>query len=65
MDNKNKKEVKFNRYICLACGYIFDEELGDEKNKIPPKTFLKDMPENWHCPDCGAGKDAFELIDFE
>ena len=26
-------------------------------------TAFEDLPEDWVCPVCGAGKDAFEVID--
>ncbi len=58
--------MKINKkiYICLSCGYLFDENKGDKKNKIEPNTSFLSLPENWICPDCGASKDSFEEIDF-
>lgn len=38
------------KYRC-ECGYIYDEA-------VEPKKF-KDLPANWKCPQCGAGKEAF------
>ncbi|MBS3744966.1 MAG: rubredoxin, partial [Wenzhouxiangellaceae bacterium] len=23
-----------------------------------------DVPESWVCPDCGAGKEDFEMVEF-
>ena len=41
------------KYLCEACGYIYDPEVGD------PDNAFEDIPEDWLCPLCGLGKDAF------
>ena len=46
------------KYAC-PCGYVYDEELGDLENGIAPGTKFSDIPEDWTCPICGLGKDAF------
>lgn len=46
------------KYAC-PCGYVYDEEAGDLENGIAPGTKFKDIPEDWTCPICGLGKDAF------
>ncbi|MBN2825236.1 MAG: rubredoxin [Campylobacterales bacterium] len=51
------------KYECDSCGYIYDPEIGDEENGIPPGTAFEDLPENWVCPDCGAGKEEFSPVD--
>ncbi len=53
---------EFKKYLCVACGFIYDEELGDSDSNLPPGTRFEDIPEDWACPDCGATKDDFELI---
>lgn len=50
------------KYECTVCGYIYDPELGDPDNGIKPGTAFEDLPDDWVCPECGAGKDAFEVI---
>ena len=47
------------KYICDACGWIYDEELGDPENGIAPGTKFEDLPEDFACPLCGVGKDMF------
>ncbi|MBQ1231746.1 MAG: rubredoxin [Clostridia bacterium] len=47
------------KYIC-PCGYVYDEAVGDEENGIAPGTAWEDVPEDWVCPVCSLGKDAFE-----
>jgi len=49
------------KYRCLMCGYIYDPATGDEDNGIAPGTAFKDLPDDWICPDCGVGKEDFEL----
>ena len=53
---------EFNRYLCVVCGFIYDEELGDPDSNLQAGTRWVDIPEDWVCPDCGASKDDFELI---
>lgn len=47
------------RYICQICGYVYDPELGDEAQGIPPGTSFEDLPEDWICPICAAAKSMF------
>ena len=48
------------KYVCQLCGYVYDESLGDPDNGIAPGTKFEDLPEDYECPLCGAGKDEFE-----
>lgn len=50
------------KYECTACGYIYDEALGDPDSGIAPGTKWEDIPEDWVCPLCGVGKDGFEEV---
>jgi rubredoxin-NAD+ reductase len=47
------------KYICDVCGYEYDEAAGDESMGIAPGTLWKDVPEDFLCPQCGAGKSEF------
>ena len=51
------------KYVCDACGYIYDPEKGDPENGIEPGTTFEDLPSHWVCPDCGVGKDQFSPMD--
>jgi rubredoxin len=51
------------RYMCVICGFIYDEALGLPEHGISPGTTWEDVPFTWRCPDCGAGKDDFEMIE--
>lgn len=48
------------RYICMACGYVYDPLKGDPDSGIPAGTDFEDLPEDWVCPKCGVGKEMFE-----
>jgi len=47
------------KYICTVCGYVYDPEVGDPKNGIPPGTAFEDLPDDWTCPRCGTDKTNF------
>ena len=53
------------RYVCTACGYVYDEEQGDPALGIPPGTKFEDLPEDFTCPWCGLGKEVFEEDQIE
>ena len=47
-----------------ASGYIYDEAKGLPDEGLPPGTRWEDVPLNWKCPECGAGKEDFEMIEI-
>jgi len=47
------------KYICNLCGYEYDEAAGDTDNGIAPGTKWENVPEDFVCPLCGAGKEDF------
>ena len=53
----------YQSWMCLICGWIYDEEKGDPDSGLAPGTKWKDVPETWICPDCGASKDDFEMVE--
>lgn len=57
---KNMEEKTMDKYVCTVCGYIYDPEQGDPDNDVKPGTAFDQVPDDWVCPVCGAGKDAFE-----
>ncbi|MDD7306442.1 MAG: rubredoxin [Peptoniphilaceae bacterium] len=48
------------KYVCTACGYVYDPAEGDADNGVAAGTEFADLPEDWVCPVCGVGKDMFE-----
>jgi flavin reductase (DIM6/NTAB) family NADH-FMN oxidoreductase RutF/rubredoxin len=62
-DNKERKELeKMTKYKCSVCGYIYDPEKGDPESGVNPGTSFENLPDDWVCPICGAGKDEFEEL---
>jgi pyruvate oxidase len=45
------------KWKCSVCGYIYDES----KEGVP----FEDVPKDWVCPQCGAPKSAFSVIEGE
>ena len=35
---------------------------GDPEHGIAPGTAWADVPMNWTCPECGARKEDFEMV---
>lgn len=61
-EKKMKKEEKnMEKYVCTVCGYVYDPVKGDPDDGIAPGTPFNEIPDDWVCPVCGAGKEAFEL----
>jgi rubredoxin-NAD+ reductase len=47
---------------CLVCGWIYDEAKGCPDEGIAPGTRWDDIPSDWLCPECGVGKEDFDMI---
>ena len=57
--------MEYKRYMCIVCGWIYDESLGAPDEGIPPGTLWDAVPLNWACPDCGSTKEDFEMVVIE
>lgn len=53
----------YKQYICSACGFVYDEEVGDPDSGLEPGTLFEDIPDDWVCPECGVDKSYFDLLD--
>jgi rubredoxin-NAD+ reductase len=53
----------WKKYICRACGVIYDEELGDPDSGIAAGTRFDAIPDDWECPLCGVTKADFVLYE--
>ena len=60
LTNKNNKIM--DKYVCNPCGWIYDPTIGDPENGIEPGTSFENLPDDWACPLCGAGKEDFDKI---
>jgi len=59
-----ENQVQFKTWMCLICGFVYDEAAGIPDEGIAPGTRWEDVPMNWTCPECGARKDDFEMVEI-
>lgn len=52
------------KWQCMVCGFIYDEEQGLPEDGIPPGTRWDEIPDDWMCPECGVGKEDFEMVEL-
>ena len=50
-------------YRCPVCDYVYDEAKGAEREGFPAGTPWDEVPDDWCCPDCGAAKSDFEMVE--
>ncbi len=55
-------DTDFQRFVCLVCGYIYDESKGDPEHGLAPGTRFEDIPDDWYCPDCHVTKADFVAV---
>lgn len=53
--NNNNSDIKYEKYRCIICGYIYDE--------ATQKVKFADLPDDWKCPRCGVGKENFVKVE--
>jgi len=51
-----------NKYRCEMCGWVYEPENGEPGQGIDPNTAFEDLPDDFECPVCGAGKDEFSEV---
>lgn len=49
-------------WMCVVCGWIYDEVSGDPESGLVPGTRWQDVPQTWTCPECGVAKAEFEMV---
>ncbi|WP_024867675.1 rubredoxin [Pseudoxanthomonas suwonensis] len=52
----------YRSWMCVVCGFIYHEAEGLPEEGIAPGTRWEDIPDTWTCPDCGATKEDFEMV---
>jgi len=52
------------KWQCFFCGFIYDEEVGLPDEGIAAGTTWEQIPDDWYCPSCGAGKTDFAMIEI-
>ena len=58
------ENTEFRTWMCLICGWIYDEAAGLPDEGLAPGTRWEDVPMNWTCPECGARKEDFEMVEI-
>ena len=56
--------VEFKQWVCVICGWIYDEAAGVPEEGIAPATRWADVPADWRCPLCDVGKEDLALVEF-
>ena len=54
----------YRTWMCLVCGFVYDEAAGSPDDGLAPGTRWEDVPANWACPECGARKEDFEMVEL-
>lgn len=57
----SREDIIMQKYVCTVCGYVYDPAAGDPDNGVAPGTAFEALPGEWVCPECGAGKESFEV----
>ena len=57
-------DSNYKTYMCIICGWVYEEEKGCPEEGLAPGTRWEDIPDTWVCPDCGSSKEDFELVEL-
>lgn len=55
----------YRSWMCQIYGFICDEAAGLPEEGIPPGTRWEDVPPNWACPERGARKENFGMVEAQ
>lgn len=61
--NDIQEEIK-TVHQCLHCFTIYDQAYGDLLRNITAGTQFSELPENYTCPTCDAGKNEMQEVSF-
>ena len=53
------------KYVCIICGYTYNEDTGDPDLGIDAGVRWDDIPDDFTCPVCGVAKEEFETETVE
>jgi rubredoxin len=62
--SKEMESVDATQWVCVICGWIYDEAVGDPEHGIAAGTRWQDVPDDWRCPLCDVGKEDFAMVEF-
>jgi flavorubredoxin/rubredoxin/flavin reductase (DIM6/NTAB) family NADH-FMN oxidoreductase RutF len=63
LKDADNKAVQSIIHICDVCGYEYDQAKGDPENGIEPGTPFDELPADYKCPLCAAGKKVFRKVE--
>lgn len=49
------------QYVCLECGWIYDETVGMPERGIPPNTLWETLPDSFKCGECEVTKGQTDM----
>jgi rubredoxin len=52
-------DILGDRNQCTVCRYVYDPKTGDPTADILQGTGYLELPDDWVCPECAAGKVQF------
>lgn len=52
------------KWQCFFCGFTYEQALGLPEEGIAPGTSWEDVPATWVCPQCGAAKGDFLMLEI-
>jgi len=58
------KDDGFKQWVCVICGFLYDEAAGSPREGIAAGTRWEEVPDNWRCPLCDVGKEDFAMVEF-
>lgn len=53
----------YRRWMCLICGWTYEGDEGLPEEGIAPGTRREDVPPDRTCPQCGARKEEFKMVE--
>ncbi|WP_244813915.1 rubredoxin [Caballeronia sp. Lep1P3] len=56
--------IEYKSWVCLICGWVYNEQNGLPGEGIAPGTRFADIPAAWRCPECDVGKEDFVVVEF-
>jgi len=63
-DAKDSADAGLKQWVCVICGWVYDEAAGAPDDGLAPGTRWADVPDDWRCPLCDVGKEDFALVEF-
>ena len=52
------------KWKCQVCGFVYNEAEGWPAEGIAPGTRWEDIAADWNCPECGAIKGDFDMLEI-